>query len=72
MNITFAFEKMKSSIISICLDEPDFVGPPKTNLADFIIIQIQIQIHVNEKQNLLVKICEQWKIFWQVDFKIES
>jgi hypothetical protein len=42
----------------MCLDEPDFVGPPKMNLADSIIVEIQIQIHVDEKKNLLVKIYE--------------
>ena len=39
-------------------DELDFAGLEKTSLADFIIIQIQIQILAAENESLLEKICK--------------
>ena len=44
------------------LNELVFVGPQKTNLIGFIIVQIQAQIRVAEKENLPATIFEKWKI----------
>ena len=48
--------------ISIFPNELVFARLPKMNLADFIIVQIQAQIHVAEKENSPAIIFEKWKI----------
>ena len=58
-----AYEKKTFFTTSTFLDELDFAGLQKMSLADFIIIQIQIQILAAKNKSLLEKIYEKWKIF---------
>ena len=59
LKINICLSKNETSFdISMFLNELVFVGPEKTNLADFIIVQIQVQIHVVEKESLPVMIFE--------------
>jgi hypothetical protein len=64
----FASGKKMSFATLMSLGELDFVGLQRMSLADFTIVQTQVQIPVARKESSPAKICERWKIFWQVDF----